>query len=111
MANARACVATAVGGVVDLLGGVAEGELRRPHPWQVCERGIQVRPGDPEAFADALAHVTADPALRHALGERGREYVERNYSVERLVADVQQLYGRLAGGDGRAAEASALLKF
>jgi glycosyltransferase involved in cell wall biosynthesis len=111
MANARACVATAVGGVVDLLGGVAEGELRRPHPWQVCERGIQVRPGDPEAFADALAHVVSDPALRQALGGRGREYVERHYSVERLVADVQQLYGRLAGDAGRAPQESALLKF
>ncbi|HYG80657.1 MAG TPA: glycosyltransferase, partial [Pyrinomonadaceae bacterium] len=72
MANARACVATAVGGVVDLLGGVDAGELRRPHPWQVCERGIQVRPGDPEAFADALAHLINDPALRQTLGERGR---------------------------------------
>ena len=111
MANARACVATAVGGVVDLLGGVAEGELRRPHPWQICERGIQVRPGDPEAFAEALAHVVDDAALRQALGERGREYVERNYSVERLVADVEKLYGRLAGGAGEAAAESALLKF
>ena len=34
MANARACVATAVGGVVDLLGGVDERELRRAHHWQ-----------------------------------------------------------------------------
>ncbi|HEX8189725.1 MAG TPA: glycosyltransferase [Pyrinomonadaceae bacterium] len=111
MANARACVATAVGGVVDLLGGVAEGELRRPHPWQVCERGIQVRPGDPEAFADALAHLADDPALRQALGGRGREYVERHYSVERLVADVRRLYGRLAGGADEARAESALLKF
>jgi glycosyltransferase involved in cell wall biosynthesis len=111
MANSRACVATAVGGVVDLLGGVRAGELRRPHPWQVCERGIQVRPGDPEAFADALAHMVNDPALRQTLGERGREYVERNYSVGRLVADVQSLYGRLAGGADEAAAESALLKF
>lgn len=111
MANARACVATAVGGVVDLLGGVAEEELRRPHPWQVCERGIQVRPGDPEAFADALAHIVSDAALRQALGGRGREYVERHYSVERLVADVQGLYERLAGDAGRAPQESALLKF
>jgi hypothetical protein len=52
-----------------------------------------------------------DPALRQTLGERGREYVERDYSVGRLVADVRRLYGRLAGGgDERAAE-SALLKF
>ena len=111
MANARACVATAVGGVVDLLGGVAEEELRRPHPWQICERGVQVRPGDPEAFAEALARVVSDPVLRRTLGERGREYVERNYSVERLLADVQRLYGRLAGGAGEAAAESALLKF
>src|SRR5215204_674165 len=110
MANARACVATAVGGVVDLLGGVAEQELRRPHAWQVCERGIQVRPGDPEAFADALAHLIADGELRRALGARGREYVERNYSVERLVADVRRLYGRLAAGADEAAAESALLK-
>jgi glycosyltransferase involved in cell wall biosynthesis len=111
MANARPCVATAVGGVVDLLGGVDAGELRRPHRWQSCERGVQVRPGDPEAFADALAHLVDDPALRRTLGGRGREYVERNYSVERLVADVHGLYGRLAGEAGRAPQASALLKF
>ena len=111
MANARACVATAVGGVVDLLGGVAREELRRPHPWQVCERGIQVRPGDPESVADALAHIVAAPVLRKTLGERAREYVARHDSVERLVADVERLYGRLAGGADHAPQASALLKF
>ncbi|HEX8353611.1 MAG TPA: glycosyltransferase [Pyrinomonadaceae bacterium] len=103
MANARPTVATAVGGVVDLLGGVAEWELRRSHPWQVCERGVQVRPGDPEAFADALAHLVADGALREALGARGREYVERLYSVERLLSDVLGLYEELAGAGARAA--------
>ena len=106
MANARAVVATAVGGVVDLLGGVEESELRRPHPWQVCERGIQVRPGDAEAMASALAHLVADEPLRAALGERGREFVERFYSVERLVADVLYLYedlnGHAASGAGAA---------
>jgi glycosyltransferase involved in cell wall biosynthesis len=96
MANERACVATAVGGVVDLLGGVADGELRRPHPWQICERGVQVRPGDAEAFADALARLVADEPLRKALGGRGREYVAQNYSVERLVSDVLRLYKELS---------------
>jgi glycosyltransferase involved in cell wall biosynthesis len=111
MANARACVATAVGGVVDLLGGVAGQELRRPHDWQVCERGLRVRPNDAEAFAEALAHLVADEPLRRALGERGREYVERQYSVGRLLGDVLRLYEGLAGGEARAAAGSALLKF
>jgi glycosyltransferase involved in cell wall biosynthesis len=92
MANSRAVVATSVGGVVDLLGGVEESELRRPHRWQVCERGVQVRPGDAEAFAEALAHVAGDRRLRESLGERGREFVGRNYSLERLVGDVLRLY-------------------
>jgi glycosyltransferase involved in cell wall biosynthesis len=98
MANARPAVATAVGGVVDLLGGVQELELRRPHPWRICERGIQVRPGDPEAFADALTRLVADEGLRTTLGERGRDHVERHYSVERLVSDVLRLYEELAFG-------------
>lgn len=95
MANSRACCATAVGGVVDLLGGVEESELRRPHRWQICERGVQVRAGDAEAFADALAHLAAHPELRDALGERGREFVALNYSVGRLVSDVLGLYEEL----------------
>ncbi|HEY0174061.1 MAG TPA: glycosyltransferase [Pyrinomonadaceae bacterium] len=97
MANERPTIATAVGGVVDLLGGVAGSELRRGRPWQTCERGVQVRPGDAEAFADALAHLVADAGLRKTLGERGREYVERHYSVERLVSDVLGLYEEMAG--------------
>jgi glycosyltransferase involved in cell wall biosynthesis len=106
MANARAVVATAVGGVVDLLGGVEESELRRPHRWQVCERGIQVRPGDAEAFAEALAHVAGDRRLRESLGERGREFIERNYSVERLVGDVLRLYEDLLRPAGALAASS-----
>jgi glycosyltransferase involved in cell wall biosynthesis len=96
MANSRAVVATAVGGVVDLLGGVAESEPGRPHHWQICERGVQVRAGDAEGFADALAHLAAYPELREALGERGREFVARKYSVGRLVSDVLGLYEELA---------------
>ena len=100
MANSRAVVSTAVGGVVDLLGGVEESELRRPHRWRVCERGVQVRPNDAEAFAEALEHLAADRGLRAALGERGREFVERNYSVERLVEDVLRLYEDLLSPAG-----------
>lgn len=95
MANARACCATAVGGVVDLLGVAEESEPGRERRWQVCERGVRVRAGYPEAFADALAHLIAHPELREALGARGREFVARNYSVDRLVSDVLGLYEEL----------------
>ena len=91
MANARPVVATSVGGVVDLLGDVVE-----DGPYQVCRRGIGVPPGDEEAFVSALSRIIRDRSLRQELGERGLEFVEVNYSKERLFEDIKGLYAELA---------------
>lgn len=80
MANARPVVATAVGGVVDLLAD---------------DRGICVPRGDEEAFAAALSRLAADRQLQKELGARGLEFVERVYPKERLVEDIKRLYGEL----------------
>jgi len=90
MANARPVVATSVGGVVDLLGDVVE-----DGPYQVCRRGIGVPPGDEEAFVSALSRIIRDRSLRQELGERGLEFVEVNYSKERLFEDIKYLYNEL----------------
>lgn len=90
MANARPVVATSVGGVVDLLGDVVE-----DGPYQVCRRGIAVPPGDEEAFVAALSRIIRDRSLRQELGERGLEFVEVNYSKERLFEDIKGLYSEL----------------
>jgi glycosyltransferase involved in cell wall biosynthesis len=91
MANARPVVATSVGGVVDLLGEVVE-----DGPYRVCRRGIAVPPGDEEAFAAALSRIIRDRSLRQELGERGLEFVEVNYSKERLIEDIKELYRELS---------------
>jgi glycosyltransferase involved in cell wall biosynthesis len=101
MASERAVVATAVGGVVDLLGGVEASELRRPAAWRVCERGVQVEPGDAEAFSRALEHLVDHSELRERMGARGRAYVEQNYSKERLIEDVLRLYENLLEAPAR----------
>jgi glycosyltransferase involved in cell wall biosynthesis len=80
MANARPVVATAVGGVVDLL---ADG------------RGICVPRSDDVAFAEALEKLAADRSLQKDLGVRGLQYVQRVHSKERLVEDIKRLYGEL----------------
>ncbi|MDQ1589942.1 MAG: hypothetical protein QOG71_569 [Pyrinomonadaceae bacterium] len=95
MANARPVVATAVGGVVDLVGQPVKGEAGDHAAYTVCERGVRVPTGDTEAFADALQLLVSDEALRRALGERGHAFVAEHYSKERLVRDVLNLYSEL----------------
>ncbi|HEX6716512.1 MAG TPA: glycosyltransferase [Pyrinomonadaceae bacterium] len=90
MANARPVVATSVGGVVDLLGDVIE-----DGPYKVCRRGIAVLPDDEEAFVLALSRIIRDRSLQQELGERGLEFVEVNYSKERLFEDIKDLYSEL----------------
>ena len=90
MANARPVVATSVGGVVDLLGEVIE-----DGPYKVCKRGISVPPGDEENFVAALSRIIRDRSLRQEMGSRGLEFVEVNYSKERLFEDIKGLYGEL----------------
>jgi glycosyltransferase involved in cell wall biosynthesis len=95
MANSRACVATSVGGVVDLLGEKvksAHSSGADESAWAVCERGLLVRPKDAEAFSSALARVVNDEALRRELGARALRFIEQHYSKERLLADVMNLY-------------------
>lgn len=108
MANARALIATGVGGVVDLLGGQDAAEADGPsRAWRVCERGVRVEAGDADAFAEGLARLVEDEGLRARLGARGREFVERHYSKERLVVDVLRLYEELLGRPGRAEKSAA----
>jgi glycosyltransferase involved in cell wall biosynthesis len=98
MANERPCVATAVGGVVDLLGDEVASSSERQGgraAYSLCERGVLVRPGDAEAFCDGLARLVEDENLRREMGQRGRRFVEQNYSKERLLADIMSLYQEL----------------
>jgi glycosyltransferase involved in cell wall biosynthesis len=96
MANAKPVIATAVGGVVDLLG--AEAGSPAEADFRICERGISVPTGDAGTFARGLKFLLDNERLRRELGERGRDFVIRNYDKQRLLADVNQLYAELLRG-------------
>jgi glycosyltransferase involved in cell wall biosynthesis len=66
MAHGKPVVASAVGGLLDL---VVDGRT-----------GLRVPPGDVEALHDALARLLADPELRARLGMAGRERVRERFS-------------------------------
>jgi glycosyltransferase involved in cell wall biosynthesis len=91
MANERAVIATAVGGVVDLLGpAVGSAET-----YQICERGVSIKSNDVESFTRGLARLIEDSPLRREVAARGRDFVAANYSKDRLLRDVSSLYVEL----------------
>ncbi len=91
MANERPVIATAVGGVVDLLGSA----ISQPDGYTICERGISVKSGDVESFARGLFRLLKDEALRMRLSAAGKDFVYANYGKARLIRDISNLYERL----------------
>jgi colanic acid biosynthesis glycosyl transferase WcaI len=53
--------------------------------------GLCLEPEDPEALAEAILQLKADPTLRGRLGGRGREFVLRQYSRRRFAGQVAGL--------------------
>ena len=86
-------IATAVGGVVDLLGAVEE---RDGAGYEIRERGVSVASGDASGFAAGLRRLLGDEPLRRRLTERARAYAEKTHSKERLAADIIALYRQLS---------------
>jgi len=95
MANERACIATAVGGVVDLFGESVDTLSDSKNGYVVCERGVLVRAGDAQGFCAGLVRLIEDEALRRKLGTGARRFVGQSYSKERLVSDIIKLYEEL----------------
>jgi len=59
--------------------------------------GLLVPVRDAPALADAIGRLLADPGLRVAMGRRGRELVEAQFSEERVVMQTLAVYRELAG--------------
>ena len=88
MASGVPGVSTAVGGVIDVIGG---NETGRTAPF-----------GDAGALAGAVGELLSDPALRAEMGRRARARVLAQYDINRLVNDIATLYRELLLPSGRA---------
>ena len=65
---------------------------------EVCldqKTGFLVRPGDFPALEARISQLIESPELRRKLGEAGRSFVERSFSVEAMVDNIYTLYQRL----------------
>lgn len=87
MASGLPVIATAVGGNLEL---VEEGRS-----------GCLVPATNPSCLADALINLARQPGMARSMGQHGRQLVERNYSMDAMVRNYQQLYDRLFYGKMR----------
>lgn len=81
MAAGRPVVATHVGGVPEV---VVHGKT-----------GLLVPPEDPNALAEAIRQVLADPDLAGRMGEAGRRRAELLYGADRMAEQTLALYEEL----------------
>lgn len=65
--------------------------------------GLLVPPNDATGLTDATIGLLKDRERATALGRAGRAHVIERYSIERMVADTQQLYETLAASHHRVA--------
>ncbi len=78
MASGKAIVATNSGGTPEIVRDGSEGLL--------------VPPRDPDALAVAIRKVVEEPALRQRLGQAGAVRARQEFSVERYVARILDVY-------------------
>lgn len=57
--------------------------------------GLHVPPEDPDALANALELLSNDPAQARAMGQKGRELIERYYNIERYANDLHKFFQSL----------------
>jgi glycosyltransferase involved in cell wall biosynthesis len=81
MAAAAPVVATRVGGT--------------PEAIQDGVTGMLVPPGDSPALAKAIHQLLADPELAARLGQAGRQFVCRRFSMDAMVQATERLYHSL----------------
>ena len=81
MAVGTPVVATAAGGVLDI---IRDGE-----------NGLLVAPRDPPGMAKAIGRLAADPELAATLSAAGRQTVEQEYSVSSHVERMTSIYDEI----------------
>ena len=78
MAAGLPVIASSVGGLLDLI--------------EHDRTGVLVPPCNPDAVADAIASLVADPARAHRLGAAARAEVVSRYSFDRMTHSFEELY-------------------
>jgi glycosyltransferase involved in cell wall biosynthesis len=61
------------------------------------ESGLLVPPDDVPALAKAIRGLLVDPDLRHKMGQKARQRVQNDYSLEAVTTRHLKLYREVIG--------------
>jgi glycosyltransferase involved in cell wall biosynthesis len=64
------------------------------------ETGLLVPPGDVDALAEALLELARHPARARQMGLAGRRRVRERFSMEKMLDDLEELFGGVIGSWG-----------
>lgn len=81
MACGKACIASEVGGIPEILSSP--------------DLGVLVPPAQPSAMAEAILSVIRDESGRALMGEKARRVVLQRFSVERMAAKYLEFYHQI----------------
>ena len=59
--------------------------------------GLIVPPQEPNALAQAINQLVQNPALRQQMGQAGRERILTEFTIERMVDRIEQVYSQVIG--------------
>jgi len=82
LASGKACVASRIGGIVDI---ISDGET-----------GLLVGVGDVEGIGGAILRLLDDDGLRKKIGSRGRVLVRERFTLDSMAAQMIGLYEKVA---------------
>lgn len=83
MLHSIPAVATAVGGIPDV---ICDGD-----------DGLLAPPQDIARYSEQLARIVGDPMLRRAMGDRARQKIVQDYLFEQRIENVERLYNDTLG--------------
>jgi len=92
MASERPVVASAVGGMPEVIGGPNKVE-----GVEATDSGLLVNYGDEKALAEAIGKLLADGGLRRKMGQAGRERVRREFNWDSVTGRILDIYNELVG--------------
>jgi glycosyltransferase involved in cell wall biosynthesis len=98
MASGKVVVSTNVGGVSDLLGNPVDSVDKVKGNFKILERGIIVDSMDSLSFSGALIFISKNSDLRKRMGMLGRDFAVKNFTSDRLMRDIENLYMKVENG-------------